>query len=206
VLALLLLLSTPAPNKAPTTSPELRHVTAIGEAEVRAKADQAVIQLQIEQRSVSATTAEAAHRRQLDQIRDRLQNAGVEGDRIQIGQPSVRELPQVVNGLSWTVQSEMRVTVRDLTKLATVLETFLNDPGSRIEAVEYGLANPELQVQKALEAAVANAQSRAETIAGGTSGRLGAPVSIEMLGAPVIQGETADVVRLKLSVKAIFPM
>lgn len=205
LLALLLLLSTPSTGKAPAALPETRHVTAVGEAEVKVKPDQAVIRLLVMQRSVSAATAEAAHRRQLQQFTALLRERGAESDRILVGPSNLKELPQVVGGLSWSVESELRVTVRDLAKVDGILEMALSE-GATLQGVDYGLASPEAQVEKALAAALANARSRAESIASGTSGTVGAPVTVEMLGAPEVQAESAELVRLKLSVKATFPM
>lgn len=205
MLALLLLLSNPAANKAPAALPEPRHVTAMGEAEVKVKPDQAIIRLQVAQRSVSAATAEGAHRRQLQQFGALLREAGAESDKIQVGPSVLKELPQVVGGLSWEVQSEVRITLRDLTKVDDLLEVALSE-GAKLQGVEYGLANPEVQVEKALAAALANARGRAETIAGGAGGTLGAPVTVEMLGAPNVEAETPELVHLKLTVKATFPM
>lgn len=202
-LALLLLLSTPAAKKAPAAMPEVRHVTAIGEAEVKVKPDQAVIKLQVVQRSVSAATAEAAHRRQLQQFTALLRETGAET--IQIGQANLAELPEVVGGLSWSVSSEVRITQKDLTKVDDLVELALSE-GAQLQGVEYGLASPEAQVQKALTTALANAKSRAETVASSEGGTLGAPVTVEMLGAPAVEAESAEQVLLKLTVKATFPM
>lgn len=202
-LALLLLLSTPTAKKAPAALPEVRHVTAIGEAEVKVKPDQALITLQVVQRSVSAATAEAAHRRQLQQFTLLLRETGAES--VQIGQANLAELPEVVGGLSWSVTSEVRITQKDLSKVDDLVELALAE-GARLQGVEYGLSSPETQVTKALSAALANAKSRAETVASGEGGTLGAPVTVEMLGAPDVEGESAEAVNLKLSVKVTFPM
>lgn len=204
-LALLLLLTNPGPQKVPAAPPEVRHVTAIGEAEVRVKPDQAVIRMAMEQRSVSASTAEAAHRRQLQQFTALLREAGAESDRIQIGQSDLKELPEVVGGLSWTVESEIRVTLRDLTKVEGLTGLALAE-GAKLQGVEYGLSSTEPQVEKALTAALANARSRAATIASSQGGTLGAAETVEMLGAPAVEAESPDQVRLKLTVKATFPM
>jgi uncharacterized protein YggE len=205
ILALLLLLGIPSAKKAPI-APELRHITAIGEAEVKVKPDQAIFRLQVQIPSISAVTAEAAHRRQLDQFAARLREVGVDGDRIQTGPISVHELPEVKTGLTWMAESEVRVTLKDLTKVDDVVDAILSERGARLTATEYGLSSPEPQVQKALDAALASARTRAEGLASGASGQLGAPIDIEMIGAPVIQGDSPELVRLKLTVKATFPM
>lgn len=205
ILALLLLLGIPSTKKAPS-APELRHVTTIGEAEIKVKPDQAVFRFHVQIPSVSGPTAEAAHRRQLDQLVSRLQEVGLDGDRVQTGPISVHDLPEIKTGLTWVAESEIRITLKDLTKTEDLVGAALADRGARLTGAEYGLSAPEPQVQKAMDAALASARTRAEGLAGSASGTLGAPIDIEMMGAPVIQGDSPDLVRLKLTVKATFPM
>lgn len=206
ILALLLLLGIPSSKKAPAAAPELRHVTTIGEADLKVKPDQAVLRFQVQQRSFSGSTAEAAHRRQLDRFTSSLVQAGFDGDRIQAGPIDLKETVDGPAGLPWLAESEVRVTLKDLTKLDNLVAAALAEKGARLTGIDYGLSNPESQIQKALDAALTSARTRAQGLATSASGTMGAPTTVEMLGAPVIEGDSPDLVHLKLSVKATFPM
>lgn len=180
-------------------------MTAVGEGEIKVKPDQALIRFQLVQRSVSAPTAEAAHRRQLTLFTLLLREHGAEAERIQVGPSTLTENPDAAAGLTWSVRSEVRLSLNDLTKAEALLAKALAE-GATLQGIEYGLVSPEGQIQKGIDAALANARSRAERIAGGSGGNLGAPLSVEMLGTPVIEAVAPDLVRLKVSLKVTFPM
>jgi uncharacterized protein YggE len=206
LLALLLLFTAPTRSSEPIKPETVRQVTAVGEGEVKAKPDQATVRFRLQQRSVSAPTTEAAHRRQIDQFVARLKAAGMDVDRIQVKPMTLHQLTGEPSSLSWVAESEVALTLKDPGKANDLVFTALAEEGVSLMGVEYGLVSSDPLVQRALEAALAGARSRADQLAGGVSGRLGDAVSVEMIESPAIQVDSVDQIRVKVKVRATFSM
>jgi hypothetical protein len=78
----------------------------------------------------------------------------------------------------FTVTNRIAVTVRDLESVGRVLDAGLEAGATGLDGVTFLLADEAAAAEEARRAAVADARSRAATIADASGGRLGALVSI----------------------------
>lgn len=78
----------------------------------------------------------------------------------------------------FTVSNRIAVTVRDLESIGRVLDAGLEAGATGLDGVSFRLADETPAADEARRAAVADARSRAATIADASGGRLGALVSI----------------------------
>lgn len=85
----------------------------------------------------------------------------------------------------FTVTNRIAVTVRDLESVGRVLDAGLEAGATGLDGVTFLLADEAPAAEEARRAAVADARSRALTIADATGGRLGALLSIAEGGASV---------------------
>ena len=87
----------------------------------------------------------------------------------------------------FTVTNRIAVTVRDLESVGRVLDAGLAAGATGLDGVTFLLADQAAAAEEARRAAVADAQSRAGTIADASGGRLGVLVSIAE-GSPSVPG------------------
>ena len=85
----------------------------------------------------------------------------------------------------FTVTNRIAVTMRDLESVGRVLDAGLEAGATGLDGVSFLLADEAPAAEEARRAAVADARSRAATIADASGGRLGALVSIAEGGASV---------------------
>ena len=163
----------------PATEPAAPHLTAQGHAEIKAKADVADLTISIKvaarletvaaQQNAARTTALVAKIRALPGVRSEdIQTADYTVTR----QFSNSDTPVF---LGYQVTNTVQVTLHNVREVSRLIDLTAGAGATRITGLTYTLADRQAAEQRALTLAVANARSRAQTIAsalGMTLGRL----------------------------------
>lgn len=147
-----------------------RTITVIGEGEVSAPPDLALVQLgvQVSHPDVKEATQQAAT--QMESLLAALKAAGVADKDLQTSYYSLYvNQPYGISGPEgepqYQVSNTMQVTVRDLANLTTLLGAAIESGANAINSVDFKLADPSKPRSEARAEAVTNAQSRAKELA-----------------------------------------
>jgi hypothetical protein len=167
-----------AEDKLPT-----RFVRVAGTAEVKVVPDRAVIELGVERQSPSASTAKQAEDSVARKILDSLNANGVDEKDIQTTYLSLRPHSNYHKGVRtasyFVAQQTLSVTVRDLSKLDTLLQGLIAAGGNRIDSVEYETSDLRKYRDQARELAVKAAREKAQAMAHALGQEIGKAQSIE---------------------------
>jgi uncharacterized protein YggE len=142
-----------------------------GSASVSTGPEEAQIRVGVETTDQNATDARAALAQRVERMRSALREIGIEDEQVRtehydINQDyrSVREEDRPV---MYRAQHTFRITVRDLDRSGTVIDTAVNNGANRINGIEFTISSErrgELRT-RALEQAMADARQEAETLA-----------------------------------------
>ncbi len=162
--------------------PQVKSVRVIGTAEVKVVPDRAVIQLGVETQDASASrakqTADAKSRRILASLRAN----GIEEKDIQTTFLSLQPQYDYRKGqrISYFVADQtLSVTVRDIFRLDSILESLIKAGGNRIDSIQYETSDLRKYRDQARELAVKAAREKAQALAGALGQEIGKPQSIE---------------------------
>jgi uncharacterized protein YggE len=188
-LAVLTLLAHPAAAQEDTP----RRIVVTGTGEARARPDVAVISAGVVVQSETASTALAENSRAMDAVLRQLRAAGLAEEDVQTSQFSVSPLyerlpperdstapPRIVG---YQVSNQVTARVRDIDRLGAVLDALVSAGATNIDGPWFDIADPERLLGEARDAAVADAQARAQRYAAAAGVELGAVISIEEAGA-----------------------
>jgi len=163
LLALALLVAGPASAEDPAT------MTLTGFGEVAATPDMAMLSLGVVTQGQTAAGALGENSRHLARVFDRLEAEGIAAEDMQTTRFSIdpiwsqRDLdsrePPRIDG--YTVTNSLSVTLRDLGRIGTVLDTVTQAGANDFGGLQFGLQDPALLQEAARRAAVADAQARA---------------------------------------------
>jgi uncharacterized protein len=84
-----------------------------------------------------------------------------------------------LGGITYLVDNNVAVTVRDLDNIGAVLDSAVQTGANSISGIRFDVEDREAAQQQAMEAAINNARSRAEVLAGAADVELGAVLSIQ---------------------------
>ncbi len=213
-LALALPFATSAQALAPSSTAAAPHTIRVrGDAQVAVRPDVAVLFTGIEStgKDLAPVTRDAAA--QMRRVLAALAEAGVAGKDVQttrhdvrVERPWEKGLPGPITG--YTVSDEVRVTVRDLPKLGSVIERVAAAGSNSLRSLSFEKDDPTPERARALAQAYASARAKAEALARAAGVALGdvlsvneaiqgsvlptfarAPVAMESSAAPVSPGE-----------------
>jgi uncharacterized protein len=167
-----------------------KFVRVTGTSEVRVVPDRAVIEIGVEKQDPSASAAKHAEDAAARQILAALRASGIDEKDIQttylwLQQRSSYEKKQKV--YYFVAAQTMTVTVRDISKLDTLLEALVQAGGNRIDSIEYETSEMRKYRDQARELAVKAAREKAEALARALGQDIGRAQQIE---------ETTDSFRL----------
>jgi uncharacterized protein YggE len=196
----------PAGPTAPLAPPPtFRTIRASGEGKVAVKPDVARVTtgVQATGKDLAKTTADAAAR--VRRILDELARLGLaEKDLqttrhdVQVERPWDNGRPGPITG--YTVSDEIRVTVRDLSKLPQVLERVIAVGSNVLQGLSFERDDPAPAQAEALARAVQAARTKAEAMARAAGVTLGEPLAIEEGGgrvAPPVPWARAEMMMAK---------
>jgi len=164
-------------------------ITVVGEGKVRIKPDIARAQIGVEVLMDSVKAASEANKERLEAVLAALEGQGIAAADIQTSGFSVYaerfgyDGPLPDDQTNYRVSNNVNVIVRDLDTLGTVLDAAIEAGANNIYGVEFSLEDPSIIESAARESAVADAQAKAEELAGLTNTTVGTVVSIsEVIG------------------------
>ena len=182
-----------APETQQRTGEERPNITVLGEGEVRAEPDIAIV-------NVGVTAVAPSSQAAMDQVSQRLAEViagtralGVEARDIQTAGLSLQPVfrprtrpddPQEIE--SYRASNSVTITVRDIGQAGTVLDAASRNGANVIGGLRFGLANTEAPRQQALTAAVREAERKARAVASAAGVNVAGVLSIveEGVGAP----------------------
>lgn len=165
----------PAPTNADRT------VTVSGTATIKAKPDEAVVSLGVQTEANTAQAALADNATKMTALIAALMDRGVAKDDIATSYVSIYPT-YGNNGMDITgyqAVNQIDVTIRDISKVGEVIDDAVKAGANLSNGITFKLSDENQGVNQALADAVANARSKAETLAGAGDAQLGQVVSIQ---------------------------
>jgi uncharacterized protein len=153
----------------------LRQITVIGNGEVRARPDTAIIQIGVE--TTAGTTQEALNQNntQAQALIDKLAELGIEKKDIQTSNFSIyanyENDGRTITG--YTVSNMVSVTVRQLDSAGALLDQAVGVGANRVYGINFNVAEPSALLNQAREQAIVNARANAELLARAAGATLG---------------------------------
>ena len=179
----------------PSTSEAVqRIITVVGVGQVSLAPDIGQINVGVEARAPTVSETKAEIDRQMAAIVETLRALGVADKDMQTSQysihyerePVVRESPGASTG-AYRVSSMLRLTVRDVEQVGTVLDAAVEAGANQVYGVQFTVSDDDKWQSEAREAAMADARSRAEELARLAGVTLGQVISVsEVIGGSPI--------------------
>lgn len=166
-----LVLAAPAPAQAQQAQSAEARIIVLGEGSVSAAPDFAQIRSGVTTRAKTAKEATEANSKLMTAVTAALVSAGVEQKDIQTAQFSVQPVyetlapntPAKLTGFS--VSNQVSVKIRELAKAGEILDRLIGAGATDLGSVEFLHAEPSKLLDKAREAAIADARRKAELYA-----------------------------------------
>jgi uncharacterized protein YggE len=163
---------------------DLRTIAMGGHGEVKAAPDQAQVNAGVTTNATTAAQALAANTMRMTGVFIALKKAGIAEKNIQTVNFSVS--PQYTNGnnneaqrlTGYQVSNTVSVRLDDVSKLGTTLDALVSAGANQMNGISFSIRDTAAMLQKAREAAIADAKNRAETYARAAGVTLGPIQSI----------------------------
>lgn len=201
--------ATPTPQ-APQSAAFQRTVSVAGTGSVNVQPDIAIVRLGVQTDAQTANQALTQNSQQMQTVQDSLQKAGIASADIrtayvqlyprysnlqpipqsQPGQTAPTEEPNRIVG--YTASNTVQVTVRNLNNLGTLLDQAVTAGSNQIESINFDLSDPSQSLDQARDAAMKDAQHRAQQLAGLANAKLGQVVTIQEASRGPITFGAAD--------------
>ncbi len=178
----------------PTQSPVQRTVSVTGSGTVQVQPDMAVIDLGVQTDATTASEAMTQNNTQMQSVMSALQKAGIPNTDIRT--TTLQLYPRYQNNNNQTQQSNtvvgytatntVEVTLHNLNNLGTLLDQVVAAGGNNIQNIRFDVANQQVAMDQARQAAINDAQHKAQQLAQLTGMKLGQVVSInESSSSPI---------------------
>lgn len=168
-------------------------ITVAGEATLTIAPDQAHTVAGVTTQGKSASEAADANNKTMASVVEAATNAGIPAADIQTarfsihpvyaqppsGQPNRTETPRVV---AYRVSNQVTVKIRDVARVAEILDRLIAAGASDINGVSFSLSDPEKVLDATRPKAVANARRKAELYAKAAGAQVGRVISLEETG------------------------
>jgi uncharacterized protein YggE len=182
---------------AQTPQPPTRTLNVTGTGQVFLTPDIAYISIGVHTENKDAAEAVAANNRQAKAVADALKAAGVESKDIQTTGFSIVPQQQyddkgTVIGILYVVDNTVYVTVRDLEKLGSLLDTAISAGANSITGIRFDVEDKDKPMSEARQIAVEKARAQAEELAKAAGVKLGPIQTISVYGGtpvPVFEGK-----------------
>jgi uncharacterized protein YggE len=163
---------------------DLRTIAMGGHGEVKAAPDQAQVNAGVTTSAATAAQALAANTTRMTGVFAALKKAGIAEKNIQTINFSVS--PQYTNGTNterprltgYQVSNDVSVRLEDVSKLGATLDALVTAGANQMNGISFSIRDTAAMLQKAREAAIADAKDRAETYARAAGVTLGPIQSI----------------------------
>jgi uncharacterized protein YggE len=163
---------------------DLRTIAMGGHGEVKAAPDQVQVNAGVTTSAATAAQALAANISRMTGVFAALKKAGIAEKNIQTINFSVS--PQYTNGANnevqrltgYQVRNEVSVRLEDVSRLGATLDALVGAGANQMNGINFSIRDTAAMLQKAREAAIADAKDRAETYARAAGVTLGPIQSI----------------------------
>jgi uncharacterized protein YggE len=155
-------------------------IVTTGTGEIRVTPDRATILIGVQSRAATAAAASADNARRQRAILDTLRAVGLGSDQLSTlnynVNPDIQYNPanQPPKVVGYTVTNTVRADVRRLDDVARIIDASLAKGANEISGLQFFSSKADSARRSAMEIAVANARSDAETLARAAGGTLGA--------------------------------
>jgi uncharacterized protein YggE len=167
-------------------------LTVVGTGVVEATPDIVYLTLGVDLKSDNAATAVADAGTKMDAVLAALKAAGVAeedihtaGYNLWVEQRYDPQTGQPTGVIDYHIVHTVRVTLRDIAKVGTVLSAAVEAGANTVQEVTFSVADPEALATQAREKAIADAQKRAQEMAGALGVTLGKVLSVSESGGYV---------------------
>lgn len=159
-----------------------RTIVVLGEAQVSAPPDKAVISLGARHTAKSAAEALAKTSEAVGAILSRMEQMGIDPKDVQTSNLSLNPLwgksrsyeeGEIAAPIGFEAANTVRVTLRDLDRLGEMLDLVTREGANAFSGFQFGLIDPEPVRDEARSAAVTDARRKAELYARAAGVRLG---------------------------------
>jgi uncharacterized protein len=167
--------------------PPLKVVRVTGTAEVKVVPDRAVIELGVEKQSARASMAKRDADATARKILAGLAANGIDEKDVQTTFLSLQPQFNYRKGMRisyFVAEQTLSVTVRDLSKLDTLLESLIKAGGNRIDSIEYETSDLRKYRDDARDRAVKAAREKAQALAVAVGQGIGKAQTIEEVAQP----------------------
>jgi uncharacterized protein YggE len=158
-----------------------RTVTVTGTATITAKPDEAVIGLGVQTQANTAQAALSENAVKMTALIASLMDKGIGEDDIATSYVSI--YPTYGNSgadiTGYQAVNQVSVTLHDISEVGEVIDDAVHAGANLSDGITFQLSDENQGVNQALEEAVANARSKAETLAGASDAQLGQVVSVQ---------------------------
>lgn len=162
-------------NTLSTDAAEVRTITAYGEGAIEASPDVAYVSVGVITEGKELAKVQAENAEKMTKVTTSLTNLGIKKEEIKTTSYSVN--PKYVwdekTGESsiagYTVTNVLEVTINDISKTGTILDTVVANGSNSVNSVRFGIKNQTDLYNKALEIAVKDAKAKAEAMGKGLS-------------------------------------
>jgi len=169
--------STLAPVTGATAAP-VRSLTSSGQGEVYLTPDLAYVYVGVRADADDVSTALNNNNVQSNAVAQAVKDLGVEAKDVQTTSFNVYPMQDygpdgTISRKYFVVENTIYITVRDLSKLGTLLDAVVKSGANNINGISFDVQNKEAALAEARDKAIANAKSEAESIAAASGVKLG---------------------------------
>lgn len=165
-------------------------VTVHGHAILRSKPDIAYATIAVTTHAATQDKAVSANATRVKALISTLKQDGIPDKDIQTQyytvQPQYDYTPSPPVRTGYEVQNAVRVTIRNLTKAGQILDHATTAGATDVSSLSFDIANKDGIQGQALAAAVANARSKADLLAGAAGVSIGRVLSVTEDSAPMV--------------------
>jgi uncharacterized protein YggE len=157
-------------------------VKTTGTAELKITPDQATLQLGVERQSATAKYAKAEVASTSRKVLAALKGLKIEDKDIQTAYLYLEPMIDYRKGLritNFTAEQSLSITVRDLSKLDTVMDAVISAGANHIGGIEYQSSDLRRYKDQARDAAAQAAREKAEALARALGNQIGKTYSVE---------------------------
>jgi uncharacterized protein len=185
--ALLFVAVTLTPAAAQTVQRPHNLITVSGQGEVTVTPDLAVLNAGVTTTGKTGQAASEANAKVMTAVMAALKSLGIEEKDIQTSRLSLMPVRDRVGNeiriTSFQASNKVNVEIRDLGKIADVVDRIVGAGANDIGGLQFTVASPSKPLDQAREAAIADAKRKAELYARAANVKLGGPISITEQGA-----------------------
>jgi len=156
-------------------------VTVTGSATITSQPDEAIVYLGVQTQASTAQVALQQNANKMQAVIDALDKLGIKGPDVSTSSVSLYPDRSAGDGLvsDYQASDQVSATIHDLANVGKAIDDSVAAGANVSSGISFQLSNQNKGVTNALAAAVANAQTKAQSLAGAAGASLGPVVSIQ---------------------------